>query len=276
MNAADSSAQSAEPERRQPWQPLTFGGTARFSEARLGRLLLMELIVGAFVALAVVWFLQTNYAPVIAEAAQKMPDGAKIQDGRLAGVPETLLSETRLIAIAVTPDESTEIGQSADAQIQLRQTNFRIGCVFSPDWGMEFSYGPQAVDLSRSAVEPQWGAWHPVLFAGCGLGVVALLYASWALLALLYMAPAKFMAWFGDRKLTWGGAWKMCSAALMPGALLVVAAIVLYGREVVDLIGLACFYAGHFALGWIYVAASIPSLERAAPPAAKNPFAAIS
>ncbi len=266
-------ADEAPPEPPRAWQPLTFRGAARFSRATPGRLFLVELVVAVAVSLSVVWFLQRNYAPVIAEAALKMPEGAKILDGRLVGVPETLLSETKLIAIAVTPDASTEIGQSADAQIQLRQTNFRAGSVFRPDWGWEFPYGARNIDLSRAALEPWWGAWHPVIFALCGVAVAVAVAMNWILLGLIYMAPARFLAWFADRHLTWAGAWKMSSACLMPGALLMLLAIVLYGVQAVDLIGLACFCAGHYVLGWIYIAAAIPSLERSAPPPAKNPFA---
>lgn len=271
--SADPPAEPAAPMApRPPWQPLTPRGLARFAQATLGRLFLVALIVAIVVALAVVWFLRTVYAPVVTQAVQKMPDGARIQNGQLVGVAETLLSETKLIAIAVTPDESTDIGQSADAQIQLRQHNFRIGSVFRPDWGMEFDYGPQNIDLGRAALEPLWGAWRPVVFTGCGVAVVAALGVSWTLLALLYTAPTKLASWFADRQLSWFGAWKISAAAQMIGALLLVLALVLYGLEAIDLIGVACFLAGHFVLDWIYLGAALHCLERSIPPPPKNPF----
>jgi len=273
MKANDSPAESPAPAAPwRPWQPFTFRGVARFAGTALWRIWLMELVVAAVVALAVARFIQTDFAPVILQAVQQMPDGARIQNGRLAGIPETLLSETKLMAIAVTPDESTDIGQISDMQLQFRQDNYRIGSVFLPDWGMEFNYGPGNTDVSRAALEPLWGAWHPVIFAACGLAVMIGLAISWALLALVYSAPAKIAAWFADRKLSWPGAWKLSSAALMPGAALMILALALYGYQEIDLIGLGCFFAGHFLVGWIYIACAIRFLDRTLPPPAKNPF----
>ena len=273
MSAEESAAEAAAPaERWRPWQPFTFRGVARFAGGAWWRLALMELVVGVLCGVTVVWFLQKDYAPVILEAAQKMPDGATITNGMLAGVSETYLSQTRLIAIAVTPDESTDIGQSADAQIQFRQKNFRVGAVFAPDWGWQFDYGPKTVDVSGAALEPRWGAWHPVIFAGCGVGMTLAMWVNWAALALVYLAPVKIGAWFADRRVSLAGAWKFASAALMPGAFLMMFAIVLYGLELIDLIGLACFFAGHFVVGWVYMFGATPFLEHARPAEAKNPF----
>jgi hypothetical protein len=272
MSAEDSPAESSVAVKWRPWQPLTFRGVARFAEGELWRIWLMELVVAVAVAVGLVWFLQKCYAPVIVQAVQQMPDGAVIKDGHLSGVPETRLSETKLIAIAVTSDEETEIGQAADMQIQFRWGGIRVGSAFWPDWGLKFDYGAGKAEVSRASLEPLWGAWRPVIFAGCGVGMMVELAVTWALLATLYSAPAKVAAWFGDRKLSWGGAWKLSAAALMPGALLLVAGLALYGTEAVDLIGLSCFFAAHFVVGWIYVGGAIFFLERATAPPAKNPF----
>ncbi len=232
----------------------------------------MEVIVATLSALALVWFLQRCYAPVILEAVQQMPEGALLRDGVLTNVPETLLSETKLIAIAVTPDEETDIGQSADVQIQFRQSNFRVGSVFWPNWGLQFDYGSGKTDVGRTTLEPVWGAWHPVIFAGCGVAMITWLAASWAALAFLYSVPAKIAAWFGDRKLSWTGAWKLSSASLMPGAVVIVAGIILYGREAVDLIGFGCFFAAHFVVGWVYVGGGVFFLDKTKTAAVNNPF----
>ncbi|HWD19696.1 MAG TPA: hypothetical protein VHB20_10495 [Verrucomicrobiae bacterium] len=271
MNAAEPPAEPSEPAA--PWQPLTFRGAARFAEAGWGRLLLVEVAAAAIVALTVVWFLQENYAPVIAQAAQKMPDGAKIKAGRLTGVSETLLSETKLIAIAVTPEDSTDIGQSADVQVQFRSTNFRAGSAYRPDWGCQVDYDARTIDVSRSALEPLWGAWHPVVLAGCGVATGVALLVSWTALGLIYALPAWLGAWFSDRRLSLAGAWKLCSASLLPASLLVALGVFLYGIQAIDLIGLGCFYAGHFVLGWTYVAGAVVFLEESGPRPAENPFA---
>jgi hypothetical protein len=38
------------------------------------------------------------------------------------------------------------------------------------------------------------------------------------------------------------------------------------------LIGFGCFFAGHFVVGWVYIAGSIAFLEPSMPPPPKNPF----
>ena len=54
-------------------------------------------------------------------------------------------------------------------QFQFRQTDFCIVSIFSPDWGVDCDYDRGAsIKLSRSTLEPWWGAWRPVLLAGVG------------------------------------------------------------------------------------------------------------
>ena len=261
---------------RAAWQPFTFGGLAAFSHARLGRLLLVELLFAMLVSGSAVCFLRRACSPVILQAIQKMPETAKMADGRLTGIDATLIAETKFLAIAVTPETSGQIGQSADIQIQFRATDFRVGSVFRPDWGWEFDYRPgAALNLSRSNLEPWWGAWHPILLAAAGLAILALLFGSWAVLALIYTVPAKIIAWFADRELSWTGAWRMNSAALLPGTLLMDAAIFLYAWQKVDLIGLAFFFAAHLPTSWVYVAGGAWACPRLCPsPLKQNPFIA--
>ena len=256
------------------WQPLTFGGVAAFAGARLGRLLAAELVAAIMIATSIVWFLHRAYCPVILHAIQEMPETARVADGTLQGVPETLIVESGFLAIAATPEPGREIGQGADLQIQLRQNDLCAGSVFWPDWGLEFSYGRgAAVNLARSNLEPWWSAWQPVLLAGTGVAIVLLLLLVWAVLAAVYMAPAKFIAWFADRYLTWGEAWRLASAALLPGALVVMGAVLLYGWSVIDLVGLSFFGAVNIIIGWVYLAGGSCKVTRLFPADSnRNPF----
>jgi hypothetical protein len=258
------------------WQPLTFGGVAAFAGAPLGRLLAAELMVAVMVAVSVVWFLHRSYCPVILRAIQQMPETARVANGTLQGVPGTLIAESRFLAIAATPQAGREIGQDADLQIQLRQNDLCAGSVFWPDWGLDFNYGRgTAMNLARSNLEPWWSAWQPVLLLGTGAGVVLFLLLVWAALATIYMAPAKFIAWFADRYLSWSGAWRMASAALLPGALVGMGAILLYGWNVIDLVGLSFFGAVQMVIGWIYVVGGSCKVTRIFPVHSdRNPFTA--
>lgn len=266
---------TTEPEPPQPpfaWQPLTPRGVARFADATLSRVLLVELIFAIVAASTVVWVLQRDYVPVISHAVDAMPDGARVRNRRLQGIPDTLLFQNQFLALAIAPSDDTDLGQSADLQVQFRPADVRIGVVFLPSWGLVFSYENGDYDLSRASLEPLWGAWRPVVLTECGAAVALALGLTWTILAFLLTAPVRIAAWFADRRLTLGGAWRLSGASLMSGALLLTLAVALYGLRAIDLIGLACFLAGHFILDVITLAASFRALDRAVPAPPKNPF----
>ena len=268
--------QPAEGSTPQPaaWQPLTFGGVAAFASARLGRLLLLGFVTTGIFGGAFVWFLACDYCPVVVQAIQKMPESARVEDGKLTGVTNKLISESKRLGIAITPETSLDIGQGADVQFQVRQTDFCVSSIFRPDWGMVFDYDRgSSLNLGRSALEPWWGAWHPVLLTVAGVGAVAGLMISWVVLAAIYVAPVKFAAWFMDRNLSWTGAGRICFAAMAPGALLMTLAILLYGLEVIDLVKFSVFWGAHLVMGWIYIAGGIWATPRLFPRLTeKNPF----
>ena len=248
---------------------------ASFATAGWGKLLLAGFAAAAVFGVSLIWFIHHDYSPVILEAIQKMPESAHVMKGKLQGVPNTLISETKWLAIAVTPETATEIGQGADVQFQLRQTDFCVNSIFRPDWGLAFDYDPGAsLNLGRSALEPWWGAWRPVLLAGSGLVAVILILISWIVLAAVYMAPAKFLTWWADRQLTWRGAWKLCFAAMAPGALVMAFAVFLYGWRAIDLVQLSFFWIAHLVMGWVYAGGGILASPKLFPAAAtRNPFA---
>jgi len=258
------------------WQPFTFGGVAAFAGARLTRLLAAELAAAMLVAVATVWLLNRGYCPVILQFVQKMPDSARVADGTLQGLPDTLMAESQFLAIVVKPLPGGEIGQGADLQIQLRQTDVCVGSVFWPDWGWDWPYGRgTSINLARSNLEPWWSAWQPVLLAGAGAATILWLLVGWAVLAAVYMAPAKFFAWVADRFLSWGGAWRLAAAALLPGAMVMAGAMLLYGWSAIDLVGLSFFTAVHVVIGWVYLVGGSCKVTRLFPDESKrNPFTA--
>lgn len=257
------------------WQPFTFGGVAGFAGARPTRLLAVALAAAMLLAATTVWFLHRAYCPVILQAIQKMPETARIADGALQGVPETLIAESKFLAIAATPGAGGEIGQDADLQIQLRQNEICAGSIFWPDWGWVWEYGQgTSINLARSNLEPWWSAWQPVLLAGAGGAVVLILLLVWAVLAAIYAGPAKFIAWLADRYVTWGGAWRLALAALAPGSVVMAAAMLLYGWSVIDLVGLSFFLAVQGMIGWAYLVGGACKVTRLFPDEARrNPFA---
>jgi hypothetical protein len=204
-----------------------------------------------------------------------MPDGASLANGQLAGLPGVLISETRFLSIAIAADDDAVLDQSADLQFALRRDHLDISSMFSSAFGsLEFNYGNQsALDLSRSHLDPLWGAWRPVLLVAAGLAGVVALLLLWSVLACIYAPAAKLAAWFCDRQLSWPGAWRLACAALLPGAVLPVLGLVLYGWQIVDIFGLGYFWSVHLLVGWVYLLAApafAPRLTSAK--ISRNPF----
>jgi len=260
---------------RGAWQPFTFRGVAAFARAGYGRLFVVQLLTASLVAASVVWFLGHCYAPVITQAAQKLPDAAGITNGQLAGFDALEISETKFLSVAFAPDEEAELDRSADVQIVFRKDRIIVSSLLSSVLGsLELSYAAvNNLDMSRAQLEPLWGAWRPVLLVGVGIAVVLCLMLLWLVLALVYAPAAKLIAWLCDRDLTWAGSWRLAGAALLPGAVLVAAAIVLYGWQVLDVFGLGWLEMVHLLIGWVYlVTAPIFAPRLTAAVVKPNPF----
>ncbi len=254
------------------WQPLSFRGVAAFSQARLGRLLLAQLVVAVLVAGAVAWFLSRHWFPSVREAIRQLPDTGVIQGGRLSTPRDVTapLVETRYLAIAVDAAESGVASSLADLRLEFHQTNFAV-CAFAGCLKRAYR-SDVTIQFNRPELESWWGAWQPMLFCFVTLGVVMWLFASWLALATLYFPVAWLLAYFKDRQLSAFGAWKLAAAALLPGALLVALGLVLYGLGVADLLRLLLIWLAHIPVGWVYLACSPFRLPRVIAKSATNPF----
>jgi hypothetical protein len=92
------------------------------------------------------------------------------------------------------------------------------------------------------------------------------------LLATVYCLPAWLIGLFANRQLNFRGSWKLSGAALMPGAMLLTAAIVLYGFGALNLIQFCFLFGAHLALAWLYLFLSQLFLPRNIPVEKGNPF----
>ncbi|MFN7140403.1 MAG: hypothetical protein ACK4UN_13785 [Limisphaerales bacterium] len=261
-------SESAQPKA---WQPFTPRGVSRFAQASVGRLLALQLFFATIVAAATVWFVAHCYSHVILAAIQALPEEAQISKQELRGLPAGLLAENRFLSIGVDGEESPFSGVG-DLRLRLGEKQVKVcsllGCI-------ELAYpAGWTISLSRSDLEPRWGAWKPMILAGLGLLTIAGLMMAWAGLALLYFWIPKLISFFADRELTGFGAWKLAGAAHMPGALLVVIVLLLYGARGFDLVRFLAFYLLHFPVGWFYLFAAPFFLPRVAAvaPKKRNPF----
>lgn len=258
------------------WQPLTFGGVASFAHARPRRLLAVELVVASLVAASVVWCLSQTWFADVRVAITRLPDQAAVRAGQLEwpdDEPVRLVAST-FLSILVDPDNQSDVNLTSDLQVELGRGDWKIRSLlgyvplrYPASW---------SVSLNRAAVEPWWGAWQWVILAGVVVAVVAGLLFLWAVLAAVYLAPVRLAVFFLDRDVSRAGCWRLASAALMPGAVVMSGAIFLYGMQRLPLVGLLLAVVLHLLVGWVYLLiAPFKLSKKAAALAAEkpNPFA---
>ncbi len=257
------------------WQPFTPRGVAAFARAGLGRLLAVELAIASLGAGAVVWFLATLWFPTVRQAIHQLPERGTIHNRSLDS-PVTfaaILAETRPFLIFVLDlEKQRNASQTSDVLVEFHRNNFQVCSIFGC---LVFDY-PRGwnVEFNRQGLEPGWKTWEPILLGLAALLVIVLLLLSWAALATIYCWVVRLLGFFKDRDLNWARSWRLASAALMPGSVLLSAGILGYGLGVMDLIRLLVLFALHLVMGWVYLGISpifVPRLPAITPPGV-NPF----
>ena len=216
------------------WLPLTPSGVAAFARASSSRLWLVQILAAMLVAGTVLWVLDARWFPVVSAAVEHLPGTGAIHGGRLEcdGEPVQPLAESRFIAFAIDLQHAGQARSPSQIQIEFGQTNLRVYSVFGV---AEIRYPVSlAVPFNFQELKPWWGAWAPVVLAIAALGTVSALLLSWTILATVYCVVVWLLGFFLNRDLTWRGSWLLSGAALMPGALVMVAAIAGYGLGRLD------------------------------------------
>lgn len=239
------------------WQPLTPRGAAAFARAPLRRLLLVQLIVAFMVGGSVSWFFYDGYFPAITTAINNLPEKGEIRAGRLTwnGESPIVLASGRFLALTVDMEHAGRQRSVAHVQFEFGRTNVFIHSLlgyavvdYSPGW---------IIAANRTELEPLWGAWRPPILVLTIAGVIVCLMMNWFFLATLYAGPVLLAGFYLNRDLDWRRSWRFCGAALLPGALMMLAAISFYALGVMDLIQLGFMFTAHLVLGWLYLIVGI-------------------
>ncbi len=264
---------SAPAESTRAWEPFTPRGVAAFAGAGFRRLLLGQFIVALLGAAAAIWFVDHIGFPAVTTAIQQLPLTGEIRSGKLdwQGHSPVLLAGGHFLTLDVDLDHSGQISPTSDVQIEFGRETVRIFSLFGYiDWPYSKGY---VIAFNRNELEPLWGAWAAELLLIAGAAVTIGLLLSWWLLATLYFLPVWLIGFFLNRDLNFRRSWRRAGAALMPGALLLAAAIVCYGIGFLNLISFLFAFGAHFLIGWIYLFLSLLFLPRTeAVPHRGNPF----
>lgn len=256
------------------WEPLTPLGVAAFARAPLRRLLLVQCIVALVVGVTVAWLLRDAYFPTIGAAIAQLPAAGEIRSGKMdwRGESPRLLAEGTFLAFTVDLEHAGEIRSPAQIQIEFGKTNLLLHSLLGYT---EVGY-PKGwiIAVNRTELSPLWGAWRPWLLVGSVGGVAVYLLASWWVLATIYCGPVWLIGFFANRDLGWRASWRLASAALLPGAFVMILGLSFYDLGALDLVRLAFVFVAHLVVGWIYIGVGlffVPRLADLTRPTA-NPF----
>ena len=259
------------------WQPLTARGVAAFASGSFGRLFGVQLIFALLAAATVAWAVAQCWFPAVRAAILELPATGAIRAGHLswAGGSKQKLSETRFLSLAVDLNHEGLVRSPSHVQVELGSDDLKIISLLG---GLQRPY-PKGwvISMNRPELEPWFGAWSPAILAIAAGLTVAGLFLSWAVLASIYFVPTWLLGFFANRDLGFGGAWRLCGAACLPGSLLLTTALFFYALSLVDLVRLLVAVAIHFAVAWVYVVAGVLPRPRhpliTAP--GTNPFAEV-
>ncbi|MCS7338893.1 MAG: hypothetical protein NZ739_11785 [Verrucomicrobiae bacterium] len=255
--------------------PFTLRGVGRFATAPWSLLLLTELVAALGLAAVFAWFVNASWFSQVTVAIRNLPGRGALERGALVwqGDSPVQLAGNNFIAFAIDLDHEADLGHEADLCIELGADNMRVCSLLGY---VQFEY-PKSwrVKLERAQLEPWWNAWAPAILACAAVGLVMVLFALWTAFALLYAPVAALVAFLANRRLDARGAFKLASAAQIPGAIMTALGGVLYGLGWFDLVKFGGCVAAQFILTWFFVLGAPFTLNRLDSPETfrGNPFA---
>jgi len=243
------------------WQPLTGRGLAAFADASGARILAFQTVLAALLALAVVWSARQIVFTTVEYALPNLPEEPAGISQRKLRWPDRgvrLLAQSPHLALAVDPEATGELGINGDLQIELGHEALIVRGVLGQS---TVGYWSELdLPLARTSAVAAWGAWRLPLLAILGAVSAFFFLASWWILATLYFLPTWLFGWILRRRLTVSGAWRLCSAALWPAALIPGAALLMYATLWIRLPGLVALWALHFPAAWVWLIWAVMSL----------------
>jgi hypothetical protein len=254
-------------------EPFTPRGVAVFARARLSHLFLAQCIFAFVAAIIVAWFFYARCFPVIQSAVENLPSDGQIQSGKLdwGGASQQTLAEGSFLALDVDLYHSGQFRSTADLQIEFGLESVRVFSLFGYS---EFVYPPNGfMQFNRSRLQPLWDAWRSIILFAIVIVTFVSPLLSWWILASLYFLPVWLVGFFTNRDLDLRASWKLSGAALLPGALLMMLGIFLYGCGLLHVISFLFFFGAHFVLGWLYLLFALPFFARSSSATSGgNPF----
>lgn len=258
---------------RHAWQPFTPRGIAAFAYASNNRLIIVQLLIAIAFAFVCLWFIRSQWMPVVEAGMAVVPEGTSITRGQLL-TPHSnalVLGGNKRLELVFDPSGKGVVGGTADVIVTLSQRELRVcgilGCLTVP-------YDPRyTISLGRADLAAWWGAWRTPIHILFVSGITLHLLVLWWAVAFCAAPVLKLITLYADRVISWAGSWRLANAALLPGTMIVMVGIALYDLDAIDLMRMALIYLVHLLCGIAFLGTSpffLPKVRGTA--ARKDPF----
>ncbi len=254
--------------------PLTLPGTVAFSRRSAAWLLLVWLLLAGLASATCLWFIHSRWIPVAEESIESFPTTLLLENGEVDPLPtsEPIQHQNGFLSIVATGSTQSHGNLTADFQITITPNELRFHSLLGH---LALPYPAETmIDLAPAFLKPWWKA-RKVPYTVVAFGTIMIcLLVTWIGLASLYFFPIIVLAYFRDRRCQFWKTWRLGGSVLIPGALIMTLAILLYGFHLLNLLGLLVAAALHIVVPWLYVFGTIKHIPRvnAILPRGKNPF----
>jgi hypothetical protein len=217
------------------------------------------------------WALHHSWGPVLRHAALALPDTSMIDEGTLRweGPAPIVLHQGSSLSVVVDPASHRESALASDLTLSLESHGFAFNSLFG--W-FEVKYPPGRIPLARNEVTAAIAAWTFPVLAALGASIAVGLLITWAVLSTLYSLVLLLVSPLLGCWVRWGTAWRLAGASLLPGAMLMCGAVILYATRQLNWIGLLLAFPIHLVVGWIYCSGGLTRIAPSRSAITANPF----
>lgn len=254
--------------------PLTFGGVAAFAQKSGRWFLVVWLITSLLSAGTCLHFLQSRWIPVVESTLNILPENLLLSGGIMSALPNpaTLERDNGFLSVVLAGSDESQGNMTADLQITVASDGLRLHSLLGY---LTLPYPPDLeLRLAPTNVNPWWNS-RKTLFSAAFFVIVSVgLLLTWTALASVYYLPLTVALFFADRSVQMGKTWRLAGSLLIPGALMMSLAILLYTFHLLSLLGLLLTAILHIVIAWIYGIACVKYVPRHNPasPPTPNPF----
>lgn len=242
--------------------PFTIRGIARWALRDGEALMAYILAMGFLVACSSGWVFGGTWLPVLESALKVCPEGVLFESGRLVAAEPTskILASNTFFSIAIRTHPGLESASTSDVRVLLDEAQLRIGSLAG---FLSIPYPPGfTMHLDSNNLYPWWSSRRFfVCLVGWGCMWAGIL-ACWCMLAAIYAMPFHLLAYLFCRECSSRLAFRMNLMSLIPPALFMTLALVLYGQQRLHLQELLVACVIHIPLAWILALLSLFHLDR--------------